>query len=118
MVCLAATAPLDASGSTDGASIETLHENTWVHATPAAVISFVLFISPTPDSAATARKIDVGKPGGSDLDSAQFFSALIPLAGEEFVAVAAVGQTGLLSVLSEWSQPQPTRPGQPLVVEP
>jgi hypothetical protein len=37
---------------------------------------------------------------------------------EEFVAIGAVDNAGVLSATSNWSAVPPSRPGQPLVVEP
>ena len=95
-----------------------VHEVTWIHESPSEVRSFVIFVSPVAGSVDDARRVDVGKPGGSGSDSAQFFSALVPVGVGEFVAIAAVGRNGLLSDLSGWSPAQPSQPGQPLVVDP
>lgn len=118
VTALATLLPAIASYSADDDAVRNVHEITWIHASPAQVHSFVLFVSPAPGSLAIARQIPVGKPGGANTESAQFFSALVPVALGEVVAVAAIGQNGLQSALSEWGQPQPSRPGQPLVVEP
>jgi hypothetical protein len=95
-----------------------VHEITWVHASPGEVRSFVVFVSPVDGSVAEARQINVGKPGGTRSGSVQVYSALVPVGVGEFVAVAALGRNDLLSGLSEWSPAQPSRPGQPLIVEP
>ncbi len=110
--------PGKASQAADPLTPQSLHEITWIHPSPAEVRSFVIFVSPEPALVSAARQIDVGKPGGSSSTSAQFFSAIVPVSVDEYVAVAAMGQNGLLSVFSEWRPPQPTRPGQPLLVEP
>ena len=110
--------PARAAQAIEPAPGETVHEITWVHEAPAEVEGFVVYLSPVPDSVAEARQIAVGKPGGSNSNTAQFFSALVPVGLEEYVAVAAIGRNGLQSIVSEWRQPQPTQPGQPLVVEP
>jgi hypothetical protein len=115
---LATLLPARISYSADGDAAKQMHEITWLHESPNDVGSFVLFVSPVSGSMAEARQIDVGKPGGSGSGSAQFFSALVPIASDEFVAVAAIGRNGLLSSLSAWSRPQPSQPGQPLVVQP
>lgn len=116
-IALATLLPAKTSHAADDAGA-TVHEITWLHASPAEVQSFLIFVSPVVGALAGARQIDVGKPGGSDSESPQVFSALVPVGFDEFVAVAAIGQDGLRSALSEWGQPQPSQPGQPLVVEP
>jgi hypothetical protein len=103
------------SYSADG---NTTHQVTWLHESPSEVTSFVIFVSAVEGSPASARQINVGKPGGSGSGSAQFYSALVPISASEYVAVAAIGRNGLLSSLSVWSRPQPSQPGQPLVVQP
>jgi hypothetical protein len=115
---LATVLPARISYSADGDAVDPMNEVTWFHTSPNDVRSFVLFVSPVSGSMAEARQIDVGKPGGSDSGSAKFFSALVPIAIGDFVAVAAIGQNGLLSDVSDWSTPQPSQPGQPLVVQP
>lgn len=47
-----------------------------------------------------------------------FYTALIPVSSDEYVAVGAIGINGLMSSMSPWSAVPPTRPGQPLVIEP
>jgi hypothetical protein len=93
-----------------------LQEVTWFHSTPGDVRSFVLVVAPQEGAVASARQIDVGKPisgaGG------QFFSAVVAMDAGEFIAVSAVGKNGIQSALSDWGQPQPSKPGQPLVVDP
>jgi hypothetical protein len=104
------------SYSADGDAADQMHEVTWLHESPNEVRSFMLFVSPVSGSTDGARQINVPNPGGSG--SVQFFSALVPIASDDFVAVAAIGQNGLLSGLSAWSRAQPSQPGQPLVVQP
>ncbi len=115
---LAALAPAHASQAVEPAADQALHEITWIHESPSDVQRFVIFLSHNSGSVAEARQIDVGKPGGSNSNTAQFFSALVLVGLDEYVAIAAIGRNGLQSVLSEWRQPQPTQPGQPLVIEP
>jgi hypothetical protein len=112
---LATVLPARISYSADGDTADQIHEVIWLHESPNEVTSFVLFVSPVFGSTDGARQINVPNPGGSG--SAQSFSALVPIASDDFVAVAALGQNGLLSSLSAWS-PQPSQPGQPLVVQP
>jgi hypothetical protein len=97
---------------------EKVHEVTWLHEAPVEVDGFIIFVSPISGSASDARQVDVGKPGGSKSSSVQLFSALVSVGLDEYVAVAAVGRNGTQSILSDWGQPQPSQPGQPLVVEP
>ena len=118
LACLVALAPAHASQAVEPGADQTLHEITWIHESPSDVQRFVIYLSPTAGSVALARQIDVGKPGGSNSNTAQFFSALVPVGLGEYVAIAAIGRNGLQSVLSEWRQPQPTQPGQPLVIGP
>ena len=95
-----------------------LHEITWGHQTPDGVRSFVLYVSPQEGALELARRIEVGKPTGENIGFMQLYSALVPMASDEFVAVAAIGRNGLPSPLSAWSQAKPSQPGQPVVVEP
>lgn len=115
---LAVLAPASASQAVEPATDPPLHEITWIHESPSEVQRFVIFVSPTSGSLDEARQVDVGKPGGSNSSTAQFFSAHVPVGFDEYVAIAAIGKNGLRSSLSEWRQPQPTQPGQPLVIEP
>ena len=93
-----------------------LQEVSWFYATPGDVSRFVLFVAPEPEAVALARQIDVGKPtSGGD---SQFFSAVVQMDVGEFIAVSAIGKNGIQSALSKWGQPQPSKPGQPLVVDP
>ncbi len=95
-----------------------LHELTWAHPSPATVSRFIVLVSPVRGNAATARQVEVGKPAGASSGSLQFYSAIVPIDHEEFVAVAAVDNAGNLGAISSWSAVPPSRPGQPLVVEP
>ncbi|MBY0401574.1 hypothetical protein K2X89_14865, partial [Myxococcota bacterium] len=67
---------------------------------------------------AGARRVDVGKPESQPSGTVQVFSAIVPIGSSEFVAVAAVGYDGRMGALSGWSAVPPTRPGQPIVIEP
>jgi hypothetical protein len=118
-VVLASLATMLAAGASiaaDGAGAD-LHEVSWFHSTPGEVSKFVLFVAPEQGAVELARRIDVGKPTGKAGDK-QFFSALVEIGVDEFVAVGAVGKNGIQSALSAWGQPQPSKPGQPLVVDP
>ena len=117
-MALASVLPANNSRGADDPAVDTVHQITWIHASPAEVSSFLIFVSPVSGSLTDARQFDVGKPGGSNSGSPQSFSALVPVGFDEFVAISAIGQNGLQSGLSEWRQPQPSQPGQPLVVVP
>jgi hypothetical protein len=94
-----------------------LHEVTWAHQQPAQVERFVVYVSSERGDTAGARQIEVGKPAGASSGSFQFYSAIVPVGSDEFLAVGAFGYNGVLGGLSEWSAVPPTRPGQPLVVD-
>lgn len=95
-----------------------LHELTWAHPSPSSVSRFIVFVSRTRGGANSARQVEVGKPAGSSSGTLQFYSAIVPVDHEEFVAVGAVDNAGNLGSMSEWSAVPPSRPGQPVVVEP
>lgn len=95
-----------------------MHEVIWAHPDPLAVKRFIVFVSATKGDQAVARRVDVGKPDGEPSGTVQIFSAILPVAADEFVAVAAVGYDGRMGALSSWSGVPPTRPGQPIVIEP
>lgn len=98
-----------------------VHEIQWLHPAPAGLRSFIIFVSSAPEEGGNSqfvRQLDVGIPGGRYPAPFQIFSALVPVASNESVAVAAVGRDGTQSALSVWMRPQLTRPGQPLLVEP
>ncbi len=95
-----------------------LHEVTWAHPSPAQVSRFVVFVSTVRGDTSSARQVEVGKPAGSSSGSLQFYSAIVPVDHEEFVAIGAVDNAGVLAAMSNWSAVPPSRPGQPLVVEP
>jgi hypothetical protein len=94
------------------------HEVTWAHPSPAQVSRFIVFLSPVRGDMRSARQVEVGKPAGSSNGTMQFYSAIVPVDLEEFVAIGAVDNAGVLSATSNWSAVPPSRPGQPLVVEP
>lgn len=96
----------------------TPHEIIWAHPDGAAVRRFVVFVSPVKGDVGAARRIDVGKPQGQSGGLVEYYSALVTLDGDEFVAVAAIGQDGRMGELSSWSGPRPSRPGQPIVITP
>jgi len=95
-----------------------LQEVSWFHPNPDEVRGFILFVSTEDGSREAARQIDVGKPSGETTENGQFFSAMVEMTVEEYVAISAIGRNGLESGLSAWARPEPSRPGQPLVVEP
>lgn len=95
-----------------------MHEIVWAHPNPVAVKRFVVFVAAARGDQGGARRVDVGKPESEPTGSVQVFSAIVPVASDEFVAVAAVGYDGRLGALSSWSGVPPTRPGQPIVIEP
>lgn len=94
-----------------------LHQVNWAHPTPSEVSRFVILISPVEGSLAQARQVDVGKPEPQPIGSLTLFSAMVSFAEDEYLAVAAVGHTGLMSVPSDWSGMPPSRPGQPLPID-
>ncbi|MEZ4330538.1 MAG: hypothetical protein R3F35_02210 [Myxococcota bacterium] len=94
------------------------HEIIWAHPNGSAVKRFIVFVSSAKDDPQGARRIDVGKPEGHLSGSVEFFSALVTLDSDEFVAIAAVGYDGQMGALSGWSGVRPSRPGQPIVITP
>ena len=95
-----------------------IHEVVWAHSNASSVSRFVLFISAVKGDRASARQVDVGKPDSEPSGSFQMFSAIVAMNSSEFVAVAAVGTNGQMGALSSWGGVQPSRPGQPIVIEP
>ena len=95
-----------------------IHEVVWAHSNASSVSRFVLFISAVKGDRASARQVDVGKPDSEPSGSFQMFSAIVAMGSSEFVAVAAVGTNGQMGALSSWGGVQPSRPGQPIVIEP
>lgn len=95
-----------------------LHEVTWGHPSPAQVSRFVVFVSRTRGDTNGARQVEVGKPAGIVSGMLQLYSAIVPVELEEFVAIGAVDSAGNLGAMSSWSAVPPSRPGQPLLVEP
>ena len=94
------------------------HEIIWAHPDGNAVKRFVVFVSSVKGDADRARRVDVGKPEGHLSGTVEFFSALVTLDSDEFVAIAAVGYDGRMGALSGWSGVRPSRPGQPIVITP
>ena len=95
-----------------------LHEVTWGHPSPAQVSRFVVFVSRTRGDANGARQVEVGKPATILSGTLQVYSAIVPVDHEEFVAIGAVDSAGNLGAMSSWSAVPPSRPGQPLLIEP
>ena len=119
IVVVAVLAMILPAGISYSGDEDEMHEVSWLHESPAEVSSFVLFVSPEQGLTSTTRRFDdIGKPGDSDSGTPQVFSAMVPIGTDDFVAVAAIGRNGLLSALSVWSRPQPSQPGQPLIVQP
>ncbi len=94
------------------------HEVVWGHPNPASVSRFVVFISSVKGDSSSARRVDVPKPENQSSGTFQTFSAIVSMRDTEFVSVAAVGYTGQMGALSNWSGVVPGRPGQPIVIEP
>ncbi|GEM_PF-2409807 len=95
---------------------ERAHQITWSHASPSAVRNFVVLISPEEGNASLARQVDVGKPTGTDIGASSLYTALVSFGSNEFLAVAAVGHDGQMSLPSSWGAMPPTRPGQPNLI--
>lgn len=96
---------------------ERLFQINWAHNAPAEVRNFVILISPVEGSVEQARQVDVGLPEAQPVGSTNIYAATVSFAPDEYLAVAAVGRNGLMSVPSEWSGMPPSRPGQPLPVD-
>lgn len=94
------------------------HEIIWAHANPAVVARFVVYVSGARGDVSGARQVDLGKPAGEPSGSVQIFSAIVPMRASDFIALAAVGWDGRMSTLSSWSAVPPSRPGQPIVIQP
>lgn len=109
---LMATAPNTASAQ------ERMHQITLAHASPASVSHFAVLISDTDGVAVGARQVDVGMPQASPTGSLSIFTAVGSFSDSEYLAVAAVGHNGQISLPSDWAGSPPTRPGQPLLVTP
>ena len=95
---------------------ERAHQITWAHAFPSDVRNFVVLISPEEGNASLAREVDVGKPNGTDAGASSLYTALVSFRSNEFLAVAAVGHDGQMSLPSGWGAMPPTRPGQPNLI--
>ncbi len=104
--------------ATASAQQERLHQVTWTH-TGGGVSRFVVLVSPDEGSLAGAREVEVGLPEGQLIgETVNLYSAMISFGEDEYLAIAAVGENGMMSVPSNWKGMPPTRPGQPLLVEP
>lgn len=105
-----------------GASVATaqgqLHQITWVHTAPSQVARFVVLIADVEGDVDGARQIDVGVPEAEQIGPNYLYSALVAFEPDEFLAVAAVGPGGQMSVPSSWSAMPPSRPGRPVLVDP
>jgi hypothetical protein len=104
--------------ATAASAQERMHQITWAHASPGTVSRFVVLISDTDGAATDARQVDVGKPQASQAGSLSVFTAMVSFAEDQYLAVAAVGHSGQISLPSDWAGSPPTRPGQPLLVSP
>lgn len=100
------------------AADEALHEITWLHSSPSLVQGFVIFVSPVDGSIESARRLEVGKPRVNRVGTSEMYSTIVDIHPTEYLAIGAVGYNGALSGLSSWRSAPPSRPGQPLVVEP
>ncbi len=106
-----------AFAQTSASDGERLHQVNWTHNAPGEVRNFVILISPVEGSIAEARQVDVGVPEAQLLGFTNLYTAMVSFAPDEYLAVAAVGRNGLMSVPSAWSGMPPSRPGQPLPVD-
>ena len=95
---------------------ERMHQITWAHASPGSVSHFVVLVSDTDGVATGALQVDVGMPQASTAGSLSGFSAVVSFTDSQYLAVAAVGHNGQISLPSDWTGSPPTRPGQPLLV--
>jgi hypothetical protein len=107
----ALSAPARAAG-------EVPYEIAWAHSNPGLIERFVVFVSPVSGAVGSARQLEVGKPVSRKIGAMEFYSTIISIEPDEYVAVAALGYSGVLSGLSAWSSVPPSRPGQPLIVTP
>jgi hypothetical protein len=103
-------------GSAPAFAQERLHQISWTHTSPSEIRRFVILISPVEGSVADARQVDVGIPESQALGFTNLYSATVSFSSDEFLAVAAIGRNGLMSVPSDWMGVKPSRPGQPLPV--
>lgn len=95
---------------------ERARQITWAHASPSDVRNFVVLISPEEGNASLAREVDVGKPTGTDVGASSLSSALVSFGSNDFLAVAAVGHDGQVSLASGWGAMPLMRPGQPNLI--
>jgi hypothetical protein len=95
------------------------NEIAWVQTDADQVARFVVVIGPTTDPSGSSRMVDVGRPKGEPIGGNRtLFRAVVSMAPQEYVAVAAVGHEGLASDLSGWMTTVPTQPGQPRLATP
>lgn len=118
LACALSLGMLAALPESSAAGENALHEVSWAHPSPAQVSRFVVFVSPVRGDTGAARQVEVGKPAGQAVGSLHLYSAIVPIDFDEFVAIGAVDNAGMLGAMSTWSAVPPSRPGQPLVVEP
>lgn len=97
---------------------EVPYEIAWAHSMPGLIERFVVFVSPVSGDEESARRLEVGKPLSRKIGMTEFYSTIISMEPDEYVAVAGLGYNGVLSGLSAWSSVPPSRPGQPLIVTP
>ena len=95
-----------------------MHQIVWGHTAPETVSSFVVLLSPVEGSLENARRVDVGLPPAQASGILSTYAAMVSFDPDEFLAVAAIGHDGQMSLPSGWGGMQPTRPGQPLLAEP
>lgn len=111
LALLIATASLLAA--TSAMAQQRTHQINWGHTEPESVSHFVVLIADEEGDVAGARQIPVGKPQATPTGAFFLYSALVAFEPDEFLAVAAVGFDGQMSVPSDWGAMPPTRPGQP-----
>lgn len=100
------------------AADDVLHEIIWAHSSPGVVERFIVFVSPVSGATQSARRVEVGKPVSRTIGTVQTYSAILAIDPDDYLAIAAVGFNGALSGLTTWRSAPPTRPGQPVVIEP
>jgi hypothetical protein len=94
------------------------HQISWGHSAPSEVSRFVILVSPVQGTVPETREIDVGLPDAQVVGELSLYSAVVSFEADEFLAIAAVGLDGQISIPSNWGGMPPSRPGQPLLVEP
>lgn len=70
----------------------------WTHPAPASIASFKIVVSPAPKIRATTAYLDVGLP----LEGSGIYSVQLPIDAYSYVAVVAVGNNNVESLLSNW----------------